>query len=112
LTDLIERFIYHTEIKLFCLVVLFLGYAYYEVGRYEEALATLKQNNKPNFVTHRSLAAVYVRLSRLEEARAEVSKMFEKNPHYTLKSENYRPYNDDTRRERLVTDLRKAGVPD
>jgi adenylate cyclase len=88
-----------------------LGYAYYEVGQYKEALATLKQDNKPWFTTHRTLAAVYVRLGRLEEARAEVSKMFEKNPDYTLKSENHRPYNDDTRRERLVNDLRKAGVP-
>jgi adenylate cyclase len=88
-----------------------LGYAYYEVGQYKEALATLKQDNKPWFTTHRTLAAVYVRLGRIEEAHAEVSKMFEKNPDYTLKSENHRPYNDDTRRERLVNDLRKAGVP-
>jgi adenylate cyclase len=87
-----------------------LGYAYYEVGQYEEALATLKKDKKPWFTTHRTLAAVYVRLGRLEEARAEVSKMFEKNPYYTLESEKHRPYNDDTRRERLVNDLRKAGV--
>jgi TolB-like protein/Flp pilus assembly protein TadD len=87
-----------------------LGYAYYEVGQYEEALATLKKDNKPWFTTHRTLAAVYVRLGRLEEARAEVSKMFEKNPYYTLESEKHRPYDDDTRRERLVSDLRKAGV--
>jgi TolB-like protein/class 3 adenylate cyclase/Flp pilus assembly protein TadD len=89
-----------------------LGYAYYEVGRYEEALATLKQDNNPFFTVHRTLAAVYVRLGRLEEARAEVLKIFEKNPHYTLKSENHRPYKDETRRERLVNDLRKAGVPE
>jgi adenylate cyclase len=87
-----------------------LGFAYYEVGQYKEALATLKQDNKPFFLTHRTLAAVYVRLGRFEEARAEVSKMFDKNPYYTLESENHRPYNDDTRRERLVKDLRKAGV--
>ena len=88
-----------------------LGYAYYEVERYEEALATLKQDNNPFFTVHRTLAAVYVRLGRLEEAHAEVSKIFEKNPQYTLKSENLRPYIDETRRERLVNDLLKAGVP-
>jgi adenylate cyclase len=87
-----------------------LGFAYYELGQYKEALATLKQDNKPWFTTHRTLAAVYVRLGRLEEARAEVPKMFEKNPDYTLESEKRRPYKDDTRRERLVKDLRKAGV--
>ena len=87
-----------------------LGFAYYEVGRYKEALATLKQDNKPWFLTHRTLAAVYVRLGRLEGARAEVSKMFEKNPDYTLESEKYKPYDDDARRGRLVNDLRMAGV--
>ncbi|MBW2431703.1 MAG: tetratricopeptide repeat protein [Deltaproteobacteria bacterium] len=87
-----------------------LGFAYYEVGQYEKALTTLKQNNNPWFTNHRNLAAVYVRLGRLEEARAEVSKMLEKNSYYTLESEKLRPYNDDTRRERLVNDLRKAGV--
>jgi tetratricopeptide (TPR) repeat protein len=89
-----------------------LGFAYYEVGQYKEALAILKQDNKPWFKTHRTLAAVYVRLGRLEEARAEVSKLFEKNPHYTLKSENYQPYKDETRRQHLIKDLLKAGVPE
>jgi tetratricopeptide (TPR) repeat protein len=89
-----------------------LGFAYYEVGQYKEALAILKQDNKPWFKTHRTLAAVYVRLGRLEEARAEVSKLFEKNPDYSLKSENYQPYKNETRRQHLINDLRKAGVPE
>jgi adenylate cyclase len=89
-----------------------LGEAYYEIGRYDEALAALKQNNKPWFSNHRSLAAVYVRLGRLEEARAEVSKLLQKNPYFTLKSVNHRPYKDESRRERLINDLRKAGVPE
>jgi tetratricopeptide (TPR) repeat protein len=86
--------------------------AYYEVGRYNEALATLKQNNKPSFFDHRNLAAVYVRLGRLEEARAEVSKLLEKNPHFTLKSVNHQPYKNENRRQRFINDLRKAGVPE
>ena len=89
-----------------------LGFAYYEVGQYKEALATLKQDNKPSYEVHSTLAAVYVRLGRLEEARAEVSKLLEKNPHFTLKSLNNRPYKDENRRERLINDLRKAGVPE
>jgi adenylate cyclase len=89
-----------------------LGFAYYEVGRYDEALATLKQNNKPAFFDHLSLAAVYVRLGQLAEARAEVSKLLEKNPHYSLRSENNSPYKNENRRERLINDLRKAGVPE
>jgi tetratricopeptide (TPR) repeat protein len=89
-----------------------LGFAYYEVGQYKEALAALKHGNKPSFFDHRNLAAVYVRLGRLEEARAEVSKLLEKNPHYTLRSENNSPYKDENRRERLINDLRKAGMPE
>jgi adenylate cyclase len=89
-----------------------LGSAYYQVGQYKEALATLKRDNNPNFFAHRTRAAVYVQLGRLEEARAEVSKILEINPDYTLKSAKLLPYKDETRRERLVNDLRKAGVPD
>lgn len=89
-----------------------LGLAYYEVGRYKEALATLKQENNPFFLVHRNLAAVYVRLGRLEEARVEVLKLLKKNPHYTLKMENLRPYKDSAQRDRFINDLRKAGVPE
>ncbi len=89
-----------------------LGLAYYEVGRYKEALATLKQDNNPFFVVHRTLAAVYVRLGRLEEARVEVSELLKKKSDYTLKMENLRPYKDPAQRDRFINDLRKAGVPD
>jgi tetratricopeptide (TPR) repeat protein len=89
-----------------------LGLAYYEVGRYKEALATLKQDNNPFFVVHRTLAAVYVRLGRLEEARVEVSELLKKKSDYTLKMVNLRPYKDPAQRDRFINDLRKAGVPD
>ena len=89
-----------------------LGGAYYEGGRYDEALATLKQNNKPSFFDHRNLAAVYVQLGQLEEARAEVSKLLEKNSYFTLKAVNNQPYKDENRLQRLINDLRKAGVPE
>jgi TolB-like protein/class 3 adenylate cyclase/Flp pilus assembly protein TadD len=89
-----------------------LGLAYYEVGRYKEALATLKQDNKPFFLLHRNLAAVYVRLGRLDEARVEVSELLKKKSDYTSKMENLRPYKDPAQRDRFINDLRKAGVPD
>ncbi len=89
-----------------------LGLAYYEVGRYKEALATLKHYNNPPFWGHRTLAAVYVRLGRLEEARVEVSELLKKKSDYTLKMVNLRPYKDPAQRDSFVNDLRKAGVPD
>jgi len=89
-----------------------LGLSYYEVGRYKEALASLKQYNNPPFFVHRTLAAVYVRLGRLDEARVEVSELLKKRPDYTCKMENLRPYKDPTQRDRFINDLRKAGVPE
>ena len=89
-----------------------LGLSYYEVGRYKEALATLKQYNNPPFFVHRTLAAVYVRLGRLDEARVEVSELLKKKPDYTLKMENLRPYKDPAQRDRFINDQRQAGVPE
>lgn len=89
-----------------------LGFAYYEVGQYKEALATLKQDNNPAFFNHRTQAAVYVRLDQLNEARAVVSKLSEKNSHFTLKAVNNQPYKNENRLQRLINDLRKAGVPE
>ena len=89
-----------------------LGLAYYETGRYEEALATLKQNNKPGFITYRNLAAVYVRLGQLEQAGVAVSELLKKKPDYRSGAENLRPYKDPAQLDRFINDLRKAGVPD
>jgi len=89
-----------------------LGLAYYEVGRYEDALATLKLDNQPHFWTHRNLAAVYVRLGQLEQARAAVSELLNDMPHYTSGAENRRPYKDPDQLDRFINDLRTAGVPD
>jgi len=87
-----------------------LGDAYYHVGQYKEALATLKQDNNPFFTVHRTMAAVYVRLDRLDEARAAISEMLKINPYYTLQMEKNEPYKEAAQRDRLVNDLRKAGL--
>ena len=89
-----------------------LSLALYEVGRYKEALETLKQDNKPYFVTYRNLAAVYVRLGQLEQASAAVSELLKNRPDYTSSIENLRPYKDPAQLDRFINDLRKAGVPD
>jgi tetratricopeptide (TPR) repeat protein len=89
-----------------------LSWAYYETGMYKEALATLrKMNNPPNGV-HRTAAAVYVRLGRLDEARAEIVELLKKEPNYTLETAKLWPYKDAAQRDRYVNDLRKAGLPD
>jgi adenylate cyclase len=77
-----------------------LSWAYYETGMYKEALATLrKMNNPPNGV-HRTAAAIYVRLDRLDEARAEIVELLKKEPGFTLETAKPWPYKDAAQRDR------------
>jgi len=89
-----------------------LGQACYEADRCQESLIALKENNKPFFSNYRTLSAVYVRLGQFDEARAAVSEMLKINEHYTLRTEMSQPYKVAAQRNRLVNDLRKAGVPE
>ena len=89
-----------------------LGWVYYEAGQYEEALATLRKMNNPPIGAHRALAAVYVRLGRLDEARAEIVELRKKEPDYTLEKAKLWPYKDAAQRDRYLNDLRKAGLPE
>jgi len=60
-----------------------LGLAYLSAGRYEEAIAPLKQalSRNPNLLpSHYNLAVVYSELGREEEARAEVAEILRLNP--------------------------------
>jgi adenylate cyclase len=92
-----------------------LGWAYYQTGRYEEALATLKKvlTLNPNILgAHLTLAACYAELGRLEEARAEVAEALRFNPNASLegfKQQNL-PFKDPAALERFLAALRKAGL--
>ena len=90
----------------------YLGWAYYDAHQYEEALTALKQSNDPANWVHRGLAATYVRLGRLEEARAEAAIMLENEPDYTLEKFKTWPFRNGAQREHWVEALREAGVPD
>ena len=90
----------------------YLGWAYYDAYQYEDALAALKASNDPRNSIHRSLAATYVRLGRLDEARAEVAIMLENEPDYTLENYKVWPFKTEAQREHWVDALREAGVPE
>ncbi|UCE55140.1 MAG: hypothetical protein JSV31_06785 [Desulfobacterales bacterium] len=75
-------------------------------------MATLrKMNNQPNGA-HCTRAAVYVRLARLDEARAEIAELLKKALDYTLETDKLWPYKDAAQRGRYVNDLRKFGLPE
>jgi hypothetical protein len=66
-------------------------------------------NNAP---LHVNLAASYVELDQLEEARAEAVEILRLNPHFSLEvaKKQIWPYKDPADFEHLLAALRKAGL--
>ena len=89
-----------------------LGWAQYFTGEYEEALASLKRMSNPNNGTRRTLAAVLVRLGRVEEARAVIAAFREQAPDFTVSTMEKFPFQNRTYLERWMEDLRTAGLPE
>jgi adenylate cyclase len=91
-----------------------LGWNYYWVGRYEEAIATFKSSlarssNVP--AMHFGLAAAYGALSREAEARAEAAKFLQLSPNFSLEVHRQQiPVKDPAALERHLDDLRRAGL--
>jgi adenylate cyclase len=89
-----------------------LGWAQYFAGEYEEALVSLKRMSNPPNKVRRTLAAVLVRLGRVEEARAVIAAFREQEPDFTVATmENY-AFQNRTYLERWMEDLRTAGLPE
>ena len=89
-----------------------LGWAYYHAGRFEEAFSTLRKMNNPAPKVHLTMAVVYVRLGRLEEARAEVAEFLKKEPEFTLEAVKRHPYKDQAQLDQMIDDLQQAGFPE
>jgi adenylate cyclase len=89
-----------------------LGWAQYFAGEYEEALASLKRMSNPPNGVRRTLAAVLVRLGRVEEARAVIADFREQEPDFTVATMENFAFQNRTYLERWVEDLRTAGLPE
>jgi tetratricopeptide (TPR) repeat protein len=99
--------------------VAYIALAKLHLGAYEEAIGLYLRAKElnPNYATGRfNMAATLVELGRLDEARAEVQAGLALNPGFTL-----RRYRDGAQsdnpvflkgRERIIEDMRKAGVPE
>jgi adenylate cyclase len=89
-----------------------LGIAAFNDGRYEDALAAfMRLDDHSNFL-RADLVAAYVRLGRMEEARAVAAEMVRLQPNYRLATERLRPFSDVRILQAFVADLRQAGLPD
>jgi adenylate cyclase len=89
-----------------------LGRAYSLMGRYEEAIATLKQvvTRNPNHLSaHLDLAFIYIDLGR-EEARAEVAEVLRVNPKFSLKVIQEAPFKDPAVLAHWLHNLHRAGL--
>lgn len=87
------------------------------MGRYEEALESMnRMASMPNERAYRSLAAIYVGLGRMDEAREAVKQYLERDPGFNVtKYREYLetlPYQDEGARQHYIDKLRKAGLPE
>ncbi|MGW8247615.1 MAG: tetratricopeptide repeat protein, partial [Acidiferrobacterales bacterium] len=91
-----------------------LGLAYYNLGRYQEAVVALEdaaQRNDNALWVHLYLAASYVRLGRMDDAEWEIEKVNLNYPDTTLKNFAVAlPLENKAQRQSVLTDLRKAGL--
>jgi adenylate cyclase len=90
------------------------GWSYTQVGRYEEAIPILKRYlaSYPNLLpAHYVLAVDYIELGREPQARAEAAEILRISPNFSVDTLVQRIANqDETYKERVRTDLRKAGL--
>jgi len=89
-----------------------LGIAAFHDGRYEDALLAFEGvQDGANFLRS-DLAAVYVKLGRLEEARRVVAEMLKRQPDYRLATERLRPFKNTEVLQSFIADLQTAGLTD
>jgi adenylate cyclase len=94
--------------------------AYRMAGRYEEALAIGKQHldrclqgECEPFTAHMGLAATYMGLGRIEEARSHVTKLLKISPGLSVeKARKMFSFKDPAHVERSLDALRQAGLPE
>jgi tetratricopeptide (TPR) repeat protein len=90
------------------------------LGAYEDALNLCHRSIElnRNYPTARFTycAAILVELGRLDEAKTEVRAALALNPYFTLRRYRDGAQSDNPdylkRRERIIEDMRKAGVPE
>jgi TolB-like protein len=99
-----------------------LGIDYYYAGKYEDAVDIIKQylqlsenrrENQPIWMLHNAMVLNYVRLDRLEDARAHATKLLKLVPGFSLElNKKMTFFKDPKYLEQQQEDLRKAGIPE
>jgi adenylate cyclase len=93
-----------------------LGWSYFGMGHYEEAISALKRylNHDPeNKIVRASLAAAYIMLGREEEARNEAAEVLRLDPKFSVEAYRKRSqYKNPEDVKRFYDALLKAGLPE
>jgi TolB-like protein/class 3 adenylate cyclase/Tfp pilus assembly protein PilF len=92
------------------------GFAEFIAGRYEEALVWLlkaRRDHPGHLAAHRNLAACFAQLGRMDEARAAAADLLAREPTFRISVfESRYPLRRPGDRERLLSGLRAAGLPE
>jgi adenylate cyclase len=92
------------------------GFAEFIAGRYEEALGWLlkaRSDHPGHLVVNRTLAACYGQLGHLPEARAAAADLLAREPDFRISAfASKYPLRRPEDRERLISGLRAAGLPE
>ncbi|WP_312016794.1 adenylate/guanylate cyclase domain-containing protein [Bradyrhizobium sp. 521_C7_N1_3] len=90
-----------------------MGYAFIELGRFDEAIAAGKKARRqnPSFPTaYRCLASAFAHLGRDEETREAAAHLLEVDPAFTISG--YIARGGQSNSKLLIEGLRKAGLPE
>ena len=89
-----------------------IGIAAFFDGRYEEALDALNRVGNSSSFLRCDLAATYVRLGRMDEARATVQDILKEQPNYRISRALLTPFKNPKVTQGFVADLKLAGLPE
>jgi adenylate cyclase len=90
-----------------------MGYAFIELGRFDEAIVAGKKAERQNpswSATYRCLASAFAHLGHDGEARAAAARVLERDPAFTISSWIAR--GGQSNAKLLIEGLRKAGLPE
>jgi TolB-like protein len=90
-----------------------LGWAQYALGRYQEAVETLRHDKAGGIGVRRILAAALAQLGCIMEAREEARKFLLELPHFSAKQwGTTQPFRNDADRQHFIDGYVKAGLPE
>ena len=87
-----------------------LGWVFYELGEYDEAIGAFEKLNNPPAVFLPVVVATLIRLNRIDDARNVASDLLNNDLDFNLNNINYWPYQSSSRRIRLMNDLKLADM--